>query len=807
MTWTASKVASWVTLSSTGGTLAAGTTATVTASTNSGVTGLAAGSYTDTVTFTNTTTGTGNTTRPVSLTVTAANVAGPLTVTPAGGLTSSWTVGSTYTPVSQAYTLTNTGTASMTWTASKVASWVTLSSTGGTLAAGTTATVTASTNSGVTGLAAGSYTDTVTFTNTSTGTGNTTRPVSLTVTAANVAGPLTVTPAGGLTSSWTVGSTYTPVSQAYTLTNTGTASMAWTASKVASWVTLSSTGGTLAAGTTATVTASTNSGVTGLAAGSYTDTVTFTNGTSGTGNTTRAVSLTVNPLAITLTGITISGPASVNESTATATYTATATWSDSTTQAVTAAWSVSPTTYATINPSTGVLTAGAVTANQTVVVSASYTSGTVTKTASATVNILDVPAALAISTASLPAGTVGTSYGQTFTATGGTAPYSWSVSAGTLPAGLNLSAAGVLGGTPTTAATSSFTVQVTDGAAATATKVFSLTINNVPATGAVTITPADGATDLPVNTVVTGRVPSGDIRTIFNKDTFTLKPGVATSDSSEERDGALASTACVSGGVVQGSISYNDSHTRARFTPNCTLEHNMTYIGEIASGGGVRPRRPRPSGSRRSSRFPTPTTTGATTERTTIPMTAGGRAGGARTGPADPHRRGMTTAQGPTISRSMAISDTSSRLNQAGKPEGVEFPDGMVSFRAEGVAQGTSATFKVTFPSGIAPGSKVYQVDAGGFHEVAGAVIAGDTVTMTVTNTDAADGSVLVNPVGVAAPAASGTGSIDLSSASGGGGCSVAVRTGSGGSYIDGTLILAGLGMAVWGIRIRRRRG
>ena len=154
----------------------------------------------------------------------------------------------------------------------------------------------------------------------------------------------------------------------------------------------------------------------------------------------------------------------------------------------------------------------------------------------------------------------------------------------------------------------------------------------------------------------------------------------------------------------------------------------------------------------------------------------------------------------------MAISDTSSRLNQAGKPEGVEFPDGLVSFRAEGVAQGTSATFKVTFPSGIAAGSKVYQVDAGGFHEVAGAVVAGDTVTMTVTNTSAADGSVPVNPVGVAAPASSGTGSIDLSSASGGGGCSVAVRTGSGGSDIDGTLILAGLGMAVWGIRIRRRR-
>jgi hypothetical protein len=47
---------------------------------------------------------------------------------------------------------------------------------------------------------------------------------------------------------------------------------------------------------------------------------------------------------------------------------------------------------------------------------------------------------------------------------------------------------------------------------------------------------------------------------------------------------------------------------------------------------------------------------------------------------------------------------------------------------------------------------------------------------------------------------------LDLSSDSGGGSCSVAVRTGSGGSAIDGTLILAGLGMTVWGIRLRRRR-
>ena len=139
----------------------------------------------------------------MSLTVNAANMAGPLTVTPAGGLTSSGTAGGPFTPSSLSYTLTNTGTAPMNWTASKAASWVTLSAAGGTLAAGATTTVTASINSGANSLAAGSYTDTVTFTNTTNGTGNTTRPVSLTVNAAEAPTISTVSlPAGAVSTAY-----------------------------------------------------------------------------------------------------------------------------------------------------------------------------------------------------------------------------------------------------------------------------------------------------------------------------------------------------------------------------------------------------------------------------------------------------------------------------------------------------------------------------------------------------------------------------------------------------------------------------
>jgi large repetitive protein len=84
--------------------------------------------------------------------------------------------------------------------------------------------------------------------------------------------------------------------------------------------------------------------------------------------------------------------------------------------------------------------------------------------------------ALAISTVSLPNGNVAALYSQTFTATGGKAPYTWSRSAGTLPLGLTLSTTGVLSGTPTTAAASTFTIKVTDSAAASVTKSFTVTI-------------------------------------------------------------------------------------------------------------------------------------------------------------------------------------------------------------------------------------------------------------------------------------------------------------------------------------------
>ena len=100
---------------------------------------------------------------------------------------------------------------------------------------------------------------------------------------------------------------------------------------------------------------------------------------------------------------------------------------------------------------------------------------------------ISVPTVPAITTASLPAGTLDQAYAQPVSATGGTTPYTWSISAGSLPAGLGINAStGVISGGPTAPGTSTFTVAVTDATGLTpqtATRPLSITI-----TGFLTVT-------------------------------------------------------------------------------------------------------------------------------------------------------------------------------------------------------------------------------------------------------------------------------------------------------------------------------
>lgn len=96
---------------------------------------------------------------------------------------------------------------------------------------------------------------------------------------------------------------------------------------------------------------------------------------------------------------------------------------------------------------------------------------------------------ITVNPASLPNGTVGAAYNQVVSATGGTAPYTFSVSSGALPTGLLLNpATGAITGSPTTAATSNFTITAVDANGCSGSRPYSITIA-APGCPVITLTP------------------------------------------------------------------------------------------------------------------------------------------------------------------------------------------------------------------------------------------------------------------------------------------------------------------------------
>lgn len=173
---------------------------------------------------------------------------------------------------------------------------------------------------------------------------------------------------------------------------------------------------------------------------------------------------------------------------------------------------------------------------------------------------------------------------------------------------------------------------------------------------------------------------------------------------------------------------------------------------------------------------------------------------------------GIALAQCADLVRAEGISDMYPQFNRKGKPFGFEFPDGLVQYTLTGLTPGATVTVTVNFPSGVPHGSRVFKVDADGFRQVLDAVVDGDRVTVTVTDGGSGDADgvangVIVDPIGVAVPAA-GSGSIDLTgSASAGSGCSVALSGGAG-KEAPGSLILIALaGGALALMRRKTKRG
>ena len=273
-------------------------------------------------------------------------------------------------------------------------------------------------------------------------------------------------------------------------------------------------------------------------------------------------------------------------------------------QMLTASGGQSPYTFAVISGSLPVgLTmsaTGAITGTATLPGSASFTvqatdSTGVTGQAALSITVNPSLGPVTITTTSLPDATVGTAYSQTLGASGGTPPYTWAVT-GTLPTGLTLNAStGVISGTPTAVATSSFTVNVTDAASGTAKQALSITT-----AVALTVTPATlpnavvgtaytqkftaAGGKAPYTFALTGTLPAGF--------TFTAATATITGTAPAAESGSFTITVTdASSRTVTLSLTLTATVAPLSVTPttlpNATV--GVAYTQVLKATGGVAP--------------------------------------------------------------------------------------------------------------------------------------------------------------------------------------------------------------------------
>jgi len=218
----------------------------------------------------------------------------------------------------------------------------------------------------------------------------------------------------------------------------------------------------------------------------------------------------------------------------------------------------------------------------------------VTETATYTMNVVSATsttAPLAITTASVPGGTVGTSYSATLSATGGVAPYTWSLTSGsTLPAGLSLSAGGVLSGTPAVAGSTSFTVQVQDSESPASTATATFTVVVAAASTSTTTPPPSGVTTPPPTGTITASVtPGGGSTASVVTDqgitiTVVIAPSSVTADSSDTVTALNVLPSDVTAIRVLQAFEVSDTSNPYFFTKSATvIVHFPSSIGAVSA--------------------------------------------------------------------------------------------------------------------------------------------------------------------------------------------------------------------------------
>jgi len=264
-------------------------------------------------------------------------------------------------------------------------------------------------------------------------------------TTKSVTSTVVVTPAPSITTtslaSGTVGTAYSATLQA----SGGAGTLAWSLAS----------GSSLPAGLSLSGSGTISGTPTAAATTTFTVKVTDSSGAQGgAASATQKLSLTINPMALTIT------TTSLADGIAGTAYSASLAASGGTGSI---SWSV---TTASLPGGLTLSGSGNISGTPTAAGTTNFTvtatdSSTPPQTANQALTITINPK-LVITTTTLPNGVVSAAYTATLQSSGGAGTITWSVSSGTLPAGLALSGSGTITGTPTTAGTSSFTIQAKD---------------------------------------------------------------------------------------------------------------------------------------------------------------------------------------------------------------------------------------------------------------------------------------------------------------------------------------------------------
>ncbi|WP_187265624.1 beta strand repeat-containing protein [Ottowia flava] len=416
------------------------------------------------------------------------------------------------------------------------------------------------------------------------------------------------------------------------------------------------------------------------------------------------------------------------------------------------------------------------------------------------------PPTITVAPSTLPSAAVASTYSQTVTASGGTAPYQYTVTAGALPAGLALSTAGVISGTPTAAGSFNFTVSARDSSAGagpyTGSQAYTLTVS----APTITLTPGTLAAAAVGSAYSQTLTASGGVSPY----TYSVSAGALPAGLALSPAGVLSGTPTAGGDFIF-SVRARDSSTGTGAPFEATVAYTLTVAKAAqtltfpaqspashtyASAGTFAINPPAtsdaPANPVRPIVYSSLTTGVCTVAGTTVTMVASGactlaadQAGdtsylaaaqvtqtvmidgiksfsgttvpgpGGTAGPASASFTGGGAACG------FDAAGTGFEAASAAPPPGKVLPQGMFRFRLTGCDTGSTVTMTVTWPQAVGEYGKYGRETVGAagstWFTPPGLAISGNSASFTITDGGVGDGDgadgVIADPTGPLAAA------------------------------------------------------